>query len=47
MVACYARGANAFVAKPHELDEFMDLISAIRSFWLETRSYRRLSMAGT
>ena len=33
--ACYARGANAFVAKPLELDEFMDLIGAIRGFWLE------------
>ena len=33
--ACYARGANAFVVKPLELDEFMDLIAAIRKFWLE------------
>jgi len=33
--ACYARGANAFVVKPLELDEFMDLIGAIRNFWLE------------
>jgi CheY-like chemotaxis protein len=33
--ACYARGANAFVVKPLELDEFMDLIGAIRGFWLE------------
>jgi CheY-like chemotaxis protein len=33
--ACYARGANAFVVKPQELDEFMDLIETIRSFWLE------------
>ena len=32
---CYARGANAFVVKPLELDEFMDLIGAIRGFWLE------------
>ena len=32
---CYARGANAFVVKPHDLDAFMDLIGAIRSFWLE------------
>ena len=32
--ACYARGANAFVVKPLELDAFMDLIGAIRSFWL-------------
>lgn len=33
--ACYARGANAFVVKPLELDGFMDLIGAIRGFWLE------------
>jgi len=33
--ACYARGANAFVVKPIELDAFMDLIRAIRGFWLE------------
>ena len=32
---CYARGANAFVVKPLELDAFMDLIGAIRGFWLE------------
>jgi CheY-like chemotaxis protein len=35
IVACYRHGANAFVVKPLELDEFMDLISAIRTFWLE------------
>jgi CheY-like chemotaxis protein len=33
--AAYARGANAFVVKPHELDVFMDLINAVRTFWLE------------
>ena len=33
--AAYACGANAFVVKPHELDAFMDLIDAIRGFWLE------------
>ena len=33
--ACYARGANAFVVKPQDLDAFMDLIGAIRGFWLE------------
>ena len=32
--AAYARGANAFVVKPLELDAFMDLIGAIRGFWL-------------
>ena len=34
VTACYSRGANAYVVKPLELDEFMDLIGAIRSFWL-------------
>jgi len=33
--AAYARGANAFVVKPLELDAFMELIGAIRGFWLE------------
>ena len=33
--AAYAGGANAFVVKPLELDAFMDLIEAIRGFWLE------------
>ena len=33
--ACYARGANAFVVKPIELEAFMDLIGAICGFWLE------------
>ena len=33
--ACYARGANAFVVKPQDLDAFMELIAAIRNFWLE------------
>ena len=33
--ASYARGANAYVVKPLELDAFMDLIGAIRGFWLE------------
>ena len=31
----YARGANAFVVNPLELDAFMDLIGDSRSFWLE------------
>jgi two-component system, chemotaxis family, response regulator Rcp1 len=31
---CYSRGANCFVVKPLELDAFMHLIDAIRSFWL-------------
>ncbi len=34
IVACYSRGANCFVVKPLELDVFMDLIGAIRTFWL-------------
>ena len=31
--ACYAAGANAFVVKSLELDEFIDRIGAIREFW--------------
>ena len=34
VVACYSRGANCFVVKPLELDEFMELIDSIRDFWL-------------
>jgi CheY-like chemotaxis protein len=32
--ACYAAGANAFVVKSVELDEFIDRIGVIREFWL-------------
>ena len=31
--ACYAAGANAFVVKSVELDEFIDRIGVIREFW--------------
>ena len=31
--ACYAAGANAFVVKSVELDEFIDRIGVIRAFW--------------
>jgi CheY-like chemotaxis protein len=34
VVACYSRGANCFVVKPLELDDFMELIDSIRDFWL-------------
>ena len=34
IVASYSRGANCFVVKPLELDAFVDLIGAIRTFWL-------------
>jgi chemotaxis family two-component system response regulator Rcp1 len=30
---CYAAGANAFVVKSLELDEFIDRIGVIREFW--------------
>ena len=33
--ACYARGANAFVVKPQDLDAFKDQSGSIRRFWLE------------
>jgi chemotaxis family two-component system response regulator Rcp1 len=32
--ACYAAGANAFVVKALELDEFIERLGAIREFWL-------------
>src|SRR3954454_19254297 len=32
--ACYAAGANAFVVKALELDEFIDRLGVIRDFWL-------------
>jgi CheY-like chemotaxis protein len=35
IVESYSRGANCFVVKPLELDDFMDLIGAIRNFWLD------------
>lgn len=34
VTASYARGANCFLVKPHELDDFIAMIGAIRSFWL-------------
>lgn len=32
--ACYAAGANAFVVKAVELDEFIERLGSIREFWL-------------
>jgi CheY-like chemotaxis protein len=32
--ACYAAGANAFVTKSLEFDEFIERIGVIREFWL-------------
>ena len=32
--ACYERGANAYVVKPHDLDGFTAVIHAITRFWL-------------
>jgi chemotaxis family two-component system response regulator Rcp1 len=43
VLACYERGANAFVVKPQGLDDFMHLIGLIRTFWLATA---RLPSAG-
>jgi chemotaxis family two-component system response regulator Rcp1 len=31
---CYELGANSFVAKPFELNEFMDAMGAIEKYWL-------------
>ena len=33
VTASYARGANAFVTKPAEYDEFVDLLNALGQFW--------------
>lgn len=35
---CYDAHANAFVTKPMELDEFIDAVQDIESFWLSTAS---------
>lgn len=32
---CYARGANAFVRKPVDFDEFIDALDAIARFWVK------------
>jgi two-component system, chemotaxis family, response regulator Rcp1 len=32
--ACYERGANCYVVKPIDLDEFTALVQAITRFWL-------------
>jgi two-component system, response regulator len=34
VVGCYARGANAYVRKPVDFDEFIEAIDAIARFWL-------------
>jgi two-component system response regulator len=34
IIACYQRGANAFVRKPVDFDEFIDTIDSIVRFWL-------------
>jgi CheY-like chemotaxis protein len=33
--ACYDRGANCFVVKPLDLDDFTRLVRAINQFWFE------------
>ena len=33
--AAYAAGANCYVAKPFDLDEFDDVIRSIEKFWME------------
>jgi two-component system, chemotaxis family, response regulator Rcp1 len=34
VLACYERGANCYVVKPIDLDEFTALVQAINRFWL-------------
>jgi chemotaxis family two-component system response regulator Rcp1 len=33
---CYEMGANSFVAKPFEMDQFMTTVRRIEDYWLET-----------
>lgn len=35
VMRCYRNGANAFVTKPIELDEFFDMVRGIDAFWLQ------------
>lgn len=35
VMRCYRSGANAFVTKPIELDEFFDMVNGIDQFWLQ------------
>ena len=32
---CYDLGANSYIAKPVDLDEFMAVLDAVQSFWLD------------
>jgi two-component system response regulator len=34
VAACYDAGANAYVVKPHDLDDFTAAVQAITRFWL-------------
>ncbi len=34
VVGCYSRGANAYVRKPVDFDEFIEAIDSIARFWL-------------
>lgn len=34
VLACYELGANAYIAKPVDLDDFIELVESIRAFWL-------------
>jgi two-component system response regulator len=34
VIGCYARGANAYVRKPVDFDEFIEAIDSIVKFWL-------------
>ena len=33
--ACYALGANSFVTKPMEVEDFFDLFRAIGNYWFD------------
>ena len=34
VLSSYAHGARSYVVKPHDLDAFIDVIAALRAFWL-------------
>ena len=33
--ACYEHHANCYLTKPRELDEFLDLVQQVESYWLQ------------
>jgi CheY-like chemotaxis protein len=42
---CYSSGANAFISKPVDLDEFINTIRQFKLFWLNVATLPRPGMA--